>query len=258
MNAGMALLAASLVCAACGSSTTNIAQCGAGTTPVNGVCEVAGGPDATTAEGGAGVPDALQDGPSNDGTAGSSSDVTYTDALTDLAASDAAVADPCPTPTSAILEDCSGDCIPNNGCAYGGTCGIIYTNPQDSRIFQITNTPAFLRTENAPDSHCDEQCSTYPDSGTYAKIHPDAALIFRLNDGTGPFQVRVGPPWKINEVNLDTNPVPLVCPWASDTQTSLCLVVTSPTTLLVWTDDPAPPARNVSIQPATDAQPPCP
>jgi hypothetical protein len=157
--------------------------------------------------------------------------------------------DPCPTSSSPpIWYDCSGDCVPSgasNGPAACSAAGFLCTTVGLVIPNQISGT---FRTPSNASSACKTLCPSSVDviSGEVYFYTPGAPF--------GPAVVRVAAPWKVTDMSL----APLgsgSCPVFPDAGASTCLVVPRNHVITVWTDDPNPPARNVTFEPSAPGCP---
>jgi hypothetical protein len=236
-----------LVLASCSQTTVNNAPCGAGTTLVNGVCEVVeAGADATSLEGGGGADSAGGSGaPTID--AGSESGA-LTDAATD-ASTDAETSDPCP---AQLDYDCSGQCVA--GGPPPGSCSVCPpgTGPLSNYVFSVT-APATLRTPSGASQACLEYCGPSSDCGKASGgvAQATSAIVFKvLAPGTMGALVMVNDPWwaegpLMPELACSS----VVCGDGTNrsSRSTGCLAVNGGSLVEVGTDDPNPPARNITL-----------
>jgi hypothetical protein len=211
---------------------SSVISCGPGTVLVHGQCVVAdasrqsesaadaSGQDVPIADGGAGE--------------GSPSDApSYS-------------SDPCPGASlPPLMLDCTGACVPDGSSLGPNSYSCEYAcDPASSASFV---PPATVRPPSEPWPGCSQLCP--PGVGRVT-----AALFLRGYVDNTTRVVRVSPPWKITDYASYTGPTGQYesCPTLPDANltASTCVVVQPHDVLFsIWTDDPNPPARNVTIEP---------
>jgi hypothetical protein len=157
-------------------------------------------------------------------------------------------ADLCP---SKVLDtNCSQVCGGEAGC-YALRCRTGIVGLQHDRLRTLSSFYSYIsRTPDKPgwDPVCADACTGI--SG--AKPHA-FAMAFRVNGGVSAFRVRVDGPWWIEQLRKGPNgeepnvycpPSPPLGKLAQG-----CAYFESSVTLLVWTDDPNAPARNITFEP---------
>jgi hypothetical protein len=156
-------------------------------------------------------------------------------------------ADPCPAEPLAV--DCSSSCGSAQYDCNQNTvsCNPFRTSMSDPQIIKLT-IPITLRTPDKPgkDPKCVQSCSHMTNV-----LQPVYALAFDVetNSAMDLFEVRVGPPWWIEQVY--TFNAPIFCPPVTPDvpRGQGCEGYKGGgRTILVWTDDPNAPARDVTIR----------
>lgn len=210
---------------ACGSTTiNNISSCGAGTTPVDGVCvpidaasgdTLASGVDGSTSD-----PDVSTD---------SARDGTTTSDGADGALS---ASDPCPASSANI--NCSTSC--------GGptaNCSLVRCQSDLMTVFKVPykSLPFVVRLPDKPgfDPKCPESCLERPRTAFGVLLDSD---YFAEPAG---LRIRVSPPWTISRNNTFTD----FCPFDLLGSGSCVVFKESTPDILISTSDPNAPARNV-------------
>jgi hypothetical protein len=164
-------------------------------------------------------------------------------------------ADPCPAGPLAV--DCSSSCGPAQYACNDNTftCNLSRTSMNDPRITKLS-IPTEMRTPDRPgiDPKCVDSCSNKT-----SVLHPAYAMAFNIQtaDVSVIFEVRVGAPWWIEA--LDTFNAPIFCPPIPATvpRGQGCASYRGGRPLLVWTDDPNAPARNITVRQVQDVQHAC-
>ena len=159
--------------------------------------------------------------------------------------------DPCPS--DPIAFNCASTC----GAGTLGDCTLVSCNPDrignDKYLAHVT-LPAVLRTPEKPgvDPMCTMSCEDRGSQGPPSDKAHRAYAMAVVVDGFPPdlFRVRVDPPWWIERNGLDT---PTFCPLPSssagdDQIAQKCLIAVKGFDVLIWTDDPNAPARNIYIE----------
>lgn len=230
----------------CGSdgsalNTPPALTCGAGTVAVGGECvPVDGGTGGAAGSGGA----AGQGGTA--GAAGSSTggEDAGADAMEAGGGGPGPDDDPCPA--QPVELDCSDQCGGPTALCAGATCSL---EPFSSVIIEDSSAyPYVFRTPSHPgvDPACEAACQEqtyFPQTIAPAKY----GMIVTVNapdDQSKVLKVKVGPPWWI-EITAES--VPYYCLDWSPVQD--CQVDTQATglTVMILTDDPNAPARNVVL-----------
>ena len=147
---------------------------------------------------------------------------------------------PCPTSSLPLMFDCSGECIAADaryGVADCNYYGLICSDSVASRVPAANGT---IRTPAEALAQCSPICPG--DAGST----PLTGAVHFYYGFTGSAVVRVGSPWKVTDLTAGG---PSSCPKSpTAAPASQCLVVPSADRVLVWTDDPNPPARNITIE----------
>ncbi len=235
---GYSVLGLVLALVGCGGDTvTNVAQCGPGTVPVDGVCVVAdggsseSGTDAGSEQDGSITPDASPDSVASDGEPDSD--------IGDAPPGDTASSgDPCPTVPIAV--NCSTSCGGKTvNCAPGVTCS---TSPGTDPGFTITNEaqlPLVLRTPDKPgiDPNCPKDCADPPGPAFTMRVR------MAFSPSSPGVRVTVGAPWEIHRAFV-TRPY---CPDIRYPKPQ-CHEPFPNTEFIVTTTDPDAPSRNILIE----------
>ena len=242
-----ALLVGTFSIPACSSGSSSTVRCGTGTTKQGDQCV------GTSDDGG--LVDATSEAGSD---AGSSSDGNVAaDAPPDGDAA-AYVADPCPTDPIAV--NCASTCSAGTTPCGNTTCKHTAIEPVNLPSGQPSPSPfarTILRTPDQPavDPECTSSCMNSQAPNRHSSIR------FGMSLDIGPYgnssfwtEVRVGPPWRI-EVGPGPG-YPLFCPYDDPNrgivQKQGCALVNGGETVLIWTDDPNAPSRNVYIHQVAD------
>jgi hypothetical protein len=173
-------------------------------------------------------------------------------------ASDAALLEPDPCPTGAIAINCSTTCDPGTN----GPCTQVACN----QYWDFANTPdvyrtqdAILRTPDRPgvDKSCQDNCTLR--SGPGYSPHRVYGMAFNPDDRFL-YRIRVGAPWVIEQ---ERGNYPIFCPSDTDPPPNNDVKATGCTILgggpvLISTDDPNAPARNVYIEQVASLDAGCP
>ena len=224
----------------CGGNS--VAYCGAGTTPVNGVCvlaeastDAAGKIDSGAVETDATTGD--ERAPYEGGPEVAAWDDSPADSLSPVDAREESTLADDPCPTSPIAVNCSTSCGGVNAACSDVVC---------SSAFPVLKNPAVLpyvaRTPSLPASVAD---NCLPDCSNNVKY----SMTWGIDIGGVPngLLIQVGPPWKINPDGKD----------CTSANWSGCLFLPGGTAIAVlniWTDDPNAPARNIVMSAAAPGQ----
>jgi hypothetical protein len=242
------LLAVSIFVAMLGGCSSNEsapagATCGAGTVLIDGVCTAAvdaTGDNGASNDSGGTAEDASVPSDDSDGnivdtadSSGGDTEVADTAGEAGVDAADASADDPCPT---SLNINCSSTCG-SAPCYY--TCP---TAPPFVPKIPASPMPYVIRTPSAPAS--DPYCNRDGCNHRYA---------FVFNYEWPRIRVRVGSGWRIG-ASLDGTPM-CVRPGS----TTGCYYTDTYFPIIVYTDDPSAPARNITIDmPSLEAGAPCP
>jgi hypothetical protein len=206
----------------------------------DGICD--GGADVATpvsADGGA-EPDA----PSLDAAVSSDASLEADVSNDGGDASTAAVSDPCPSVP--LAANCSSTCGTGTLSCDRVSCHSSWVGPTDPNIAHVS-VPSVLRTPDHPgfDPSCADACrqnlAGTPHRAFVMAFMPDVPF-------SSLFRVRVADPWVIQVFD---NQYATFCPPdppSTDTvEARGCFVVRSSGLVLIWTDDPNAPSKNISI-----------
>jgi hypothetical protein len=241
-----------LVMAVLNCGGTTVAPCTSGSDPTNGSCESAdeAGLDAqaetgTTSDGANGA-----DVASDSSNAGSN-DASPVDAPTDQGES--AASDPCPGANMPpVFADCAGDCTDSSATAAQCTflaCPSGADPSLNPNIVTVTTFPGIIRTPSGPSSACEAMCA--PDAGPGPHDDVTSAVVFAVHLPPATWvQVTVDPPWWVQGLGSPSgiSSPDVVCADTNLSYRSSPCIWWDGRYIEVGTNDPNPPARNVTIE----------
>jgi hypothetical protein len=233
-----------IVLGACsGGTTPSTPTCGPGTLLRSGECVVAATNEGGSDEGGAPLEDS-SDSPQPDGEAeAKSADAATVDSSSADAAADSPTgssADPCPSSTYTVLQNCDPTCGALTTSCANSTC---QTGIHSSLGTSAQNPlPAVIRTPDAPttDPACHSKCPT--SAFTYG--------LGYLVDFPA-VNIHVSPPWLVAYYPLAVGIDPNYCLAASQLSSCVHIPAGTQSLLYIMTTAPSPPARNVYIEAAS-------
>lgn len=258
---------AAMTTLACSSGPAGL-SCGPGTAQAGQQCvpEL----DSTTPDGSGAAVDAGEASIISDTGTSESVDVwSQPDAPAD--GSDASPDDPCPGPTSPPLRlDCSGQCpLADGGIACASTsfsmflCTGNHLPPQDVLTISTSELPETIRTPEGASPACVSQCADAGPAGGLpdGSVLATASLVFAAYDSIITMEVRVAPPWFISVdpagISGSVNVPACLESLPPYRYTKTGCFVSQGTIFIVWTNDPDPPARNITVRQVASAAQGC-